>query len=64
MTHVQNCPQDKVILARAREECCHRIVDQIREIAKGRGDSCGDVGRDRLIIEVNMRLLGTWSATA
>ena len=46
--------------ARARREGWDAIADRLRETARGRGDSKGDVQRDRLIIDTDFKLLARW----
>ena len=47
-------------IARAREDGFDEIATRTRETARGRGDSSGDVQRDKLIIETDLKLLAKW----
>ena len=46
--------------ARAREAGHDVIASNIREIARGLEGSSGDVQRDRLIVETDLKLLAKW----
>ena len=46
--------------ARARRIGCHLIATRTRDTARGKGDSTGDVVRDKLIIDTDLRLLRSW----
>lgn len=46
--------------ARARIEGFDAIAERTRETARGSGDSAGDVQRDKLIIETDLKLLAKW----
>lgn len=53
-------------IARAREAGWHAIAARARQTARGKdedlgGDSTGDVQRDKLIIETDLKLLAKWS---
>lgn len=57
------CAQDadlSIAYARARATGFDRIAVVARETARGRGDSTGDVTRDKLIIETDLKLLAKW----
>lgn len=47
-------------IARARELGFDAIAMRARETARGAGDSAGDVQRDKLIIETDLKLLAKW----
>lgn len=47
-------------IARARNTGFDVIADRLRETARGRGDSTGDVVRDKLIIDTDLKLLAKW----
>jgi hypothetical protein len=47
-------------IACAREDGMDAIVERMRETARGRGDSIGDVQRDKLIVETDLKLLAKW----
>lgn len=49
--------------ARARKEGFDAIAWRLRETARGLGESTGDVARDKLIIETDLKLLAKWDAT-
>lgn len=46
--------------ARARESGHDLIAARCREVARGLGESSGDVQRDRLIVETDLKLLAKW----
>lgn len=46
--------------ARAREDGHDAIAARVRHTARGIGDSSGDVQRDKLIIETDLKLLAKW----
>ena len=48
-------------IARAREAGHDTIANRCRDTARGRGDSTGDVQRDKLIIETDLKLLAKWN---
>ncbi len=53
------------LIARAREAGLHAIAWRARRTARGKsqeegGDSTGDVQRDKLIIETDLKLLAKW----
>ena len=48
-------------IARAREIGYDVIAARTRETARTRGDSTGDVQRDKLIIETDLKLLAKWT---
>lgn len=57
------CAEDRdlaIAYARARATGFDRIAVTARETARGRGDSTGDVQRDKLIIETDLKLLAKW----
>ena len=47
-------------IARAREIGHDVIAARVRQTARGKGDSCNDVQRDKLIIETDLKLLAKW----
>jgi len=47
-------------IARARDMGFDAIAMRIRETAREGGDSTGDVQRDKLIIETDLKLLAKW----
>jgi hypothetical protein len=47
-------------IARAREDGGDAIAQRARETARGAGDSKGDVQRDKLIVETDLKLLAKW----
>ena len=47
-------------IARAREEGYDAIALGLRDTARGMGDSTGDVQRDKLIIDLDLKLLSKW----
>jgi hypothetical protein len=47
-------------IARARDTGFDAIAWRLRETSRGRGDSTGDVVRDKLIIETDLKLLAKW----
>lgn len=47
-------------IARARDAGFDAIAWRLRETSRGRGDSTGDVVRDKLIIETDLKLLAKW----
>ena len=54
------------VIARAREEGEQSIGFRMRQTARGKGseeggDSTGDVQRDKLIIETDLKLLAKWN---
>lgn len=48
-------------IARARESGFDTIAHDVRSTARGLGESTGDVQRDKLIIETDLKLLAKWS---
>lgn len=48
-------------IARAREIGYDTIASKTRETARGKGDSTGDVQRDKLIIHTDLQLLSKWT---
>lgn len=49
------------VIARAREEGEQTIAFRARQTARGQGDSTGDVQRDKLIIETDLKLLAKFN---
>lgn len=47
--------------ARARDDGYDEIACRLRETARGNGESTGDIQRDKLIIETDLKLLSKWS---
>lgn len=45
---------------RARAKWIDAIAHRARETARGSGDSAGDIARDKLIIDTDLRLLACW----
>jgi hypothetical protein len=48
-------------IARAREDGEQSISSRLRATARGNGDSTGDVQRDKLIIDTDLKLLAKWN---
>ena len=48
-------------IARAREEGEQSIAYRLRQTARGSGDSTGDVQRDKLIIDTDLKLLAKFN---
>lgn len=48
-------------IARARDAGHDVIAQRTRETARGEGDSSGDVQRDKLIIDTDLKLLAKWN---
>lgn len=44
----------------ARDDGFDSIAARLRDTARGAGDSAGDVQRDKLIIETDLKLLAKW----
>ena len=63
-TSVRNWMRDDAELssaiAGAREKGFDTIAANLRETARGAGDSTGDFQRDKLIIETDLKLLAKW----
>lgn len=57
---VENDPAVSAAIARAREIGFDTIAARLRETARGMGESSGDVQRDKLIIETDLKLLAKW----
>lgn len=53
-------PAFDVDFGRARDHGFDAIASRARETARGKGDSDGDVQRDKLIIETDLKLLAKW----
>lgn len=49
------------VIARARAEGEETIAFNLRETARGRGESTHDVQRDKLIIDTDLKLLAKWN---
>lgn len=54
------------VIARAREEGEQAIAFRLRQTARGKGpeaggDSTGDVQRDKLVIDTDLKLLAKWN---
>ena len=49
------------VIARARTEGEESIAFNLRETARGRGESSQDVARDKLIIDTDLKLLAKWN---
>ena len=47
-------------IARAREDGGDAIAQRARLTARGAGDSSGDVQRDKLIVDTDLKLLAKW----
>ena len=47
-------------IARARDAGWDVIAHRTRRIARGKGESTGDVQRDKLIIDTDLKLLAKW----
>lgn len=48
-------------IARARDAGHDAIALRLRETARGGGDSSGDVQRDKLIVDTDLKLLAKWN---
>lgn len=48
-------------IARARDAGHDAIAMRLRDTARGKGDSTGDVQRDKLIVETDLKLLAKWN---
>lgn len=48
-------------IARARDLGYDAIAEDLMEVAHGRGDSSGDVQRDKLVVETKLKLLAKWN---
>lgn len=48
-------------IARAREDGEEQIAANLRDIARGKGESTSDVQRDKLIIDTDLKLLAKWN---
>lgn len=48
-------------IARARDTGHDIIAQRARETARGRGETSGDIQRDKLIIETDLKLLAKWN---
>jgi len=57
---IDSKPNVSAAIARARDEGFDAIASRLRETARGMGDSKGDVQRDKLIIETDLKLLAKW----
>ena len=53
-------PELASAIAQARLEGFDAIARKTRETTRGRGDSSGDVQRDKLIVETDLKLLAKW----
>lgn len=53
-------PEFSLSIARARQDGGHYIADRARATARGKGDSTGDVQRDKLIVDTDLKLLAKW----
>jgi len=53
-------PEFDADFARAREDGHDAIASRLRHTARGTGESSGDVQRDKLIIETDLKLLAKW----
>jgi hypothetical protein len=65
--HVQTwydwCEKDeslRIRFARARELGFDAIAESLRTTTRGGGESSGDVARDKLIVETDLKLLAKW----
>ena len=56
----RNDPEFDGDFARAREAGHDMIASNIRQVARGGEGSSGDVTRDRLIVETDLKLLAKW----
>lgn len=54
-------PEVSSVIARAREEGEQAIAHRARQTARGEGDSTGDVQRDKLIIDTDLKLLAKFN---
>lgn len=57
---INSDPEFSRAIACARDTGFDVIAHRVRETARGRGDSTGDVVRDKLIIETDLKLLAKW----
>jgi len=48
-------------IAQARDLGADAIAQTARETARGAGDSTGDIQRDKLIVETDLKLLAKWN---
>jgi len=46
--------------SQARKEGFDAIAENLRETSRGNGDSSGDVTRDKLIVDTDLKLLAKW----
>jgi hypothetical protein len=46
--------------SQARKEGFDAIAENLRETSRGAGDSSGDVQRDKLIVDTDLKLLAKW----
>jgi hypothetical protein len=58
--HAKKVSDFALAIARAREEGYDAIAAKLRETARGKGESSGDVQRDKLIIDTDLKLLSKW----
>jgi len=54
-------PEVSAIIARARDLGEDVIASDLREVARGGAGSSGDVQRDKLIVETDLKLLAKWN---
>lgn len=53
-------PEVSAAIACAREEGFDAIAVKARETARGKGESTSDVQRDKLIVDLDLKLLAKW----
>ena len=58
---LNDAPDRAVRYGLAKKHRRKEIAARLREIARGKGESTGDVQRDKLIIETDLKLLAKWS---
>ncbi len=54
-------PEVSAILARARDLGEEVIASDLQSVARGGAGSSGDVQRDKLIVETDLKLLAIWN---
>lgn len=54
-------PDIRAVIAHARAVGEDAIAHKCRDTARGKGDSTGDVQRDKLIIDTDLKLLAKWN---
>lgn len=60
-TKIKAIPEEEsAAITRAREIGFDQIAYNVMNTARGKGDSSGDVQRDKLIVETDLKLLAKW----